>query len=103
MRAKNIRECLWYNQAAEATEEAEEPTETWVRVSGPDKGGGVMGVGGKVEVGVVHGSGADYVQRRSAHRLVDLAGGGTDPKRGRRIPRHTPRGGGLEGGSGDSK
>ena len=49
------------------------------------------------------GIGSDVLTRQIPRGGGNLAGGGTNPKRGRRIPRYRYRGCGLEGGGGDSK
>ena len=64
---------------------------------------GGRGGEGQVEVGVGIGSGAEVVQIRSSCRGGDLAGGITDTRRGRWIPRYKSCGGCVEGINGDFK
>ena len=54
-------------------------------------------------MGVGSGASADGVQRQSSRGGGDLTGGGTAPKRVRRLPRNRSCGGGVEGNNGDSK
>ena len=49
------------------------------------------------------GPNSDGILGRRTRRKGGLVGGGTDPERGRWLPRHGPRGGDVEGGGGDSQ
>ena len=63
----------------------------------------MMGRKGDDQVGEGGGASRTSVQRRGHPRGGGLTGISPDPKRGRGLPRHRPRGGDLEGGGGDSQ